>query len=310
MTAPIASAAPTISVALTVYNSDRYLSRCLDSILNQTFADFEFLIIDDGSTDQSLRILRDYATQDPRIRLTHQANLGIPKTRNALLQQATGDFVAVMDADDVALPDRFAQQVDFLRSYPDVVCVGSAVDWIDESDRYLGHCPMPEQNEEIQRLLVGGISMLHHPCTMVQRAAMLQVGGYDESMVASSDLDLWLRLGEIGQLANLPQTLLHYRLHSQSITHSKQRRQSQDALHACQRAWQRRGIQGQFIRQPSDHFYQTDFWLRCGWLGFTGQRRDVARRCGVKAIASQPLDLNAWKLLACALIKPLPQNVP
>ena len=300
---------PTLSVALAVHNGDRYLPDCLDSILSQTFTDFEFLIVDDGSSDRALQILRHYAAQDQRIKLVSRENRGIAKTRNELLAMATGEFVAVMDGDDVAMGDRFARQVEFLRTHSEVVCVGSAVNWIDPQGRYLGHCPMPESDDEIQRLLLGGISLLHHPCTMARREMLLRAGGYNESMVASVDLDLWLRLGELGKLANLPEVLLHYRLHPRSITNARQQRQTDDALQACQRAWRRRGIQGEFVRKPADHLHQSDFWLRCGWLGFNDGLRDVARRCGLQAIALQPLLPAAWKLLVCALIKPLPTRL-
>ena len=289
-----------------VYNTARYLPAAVESILAQTFSEFEFIIIDDGSTDRSGKILEKYAAQDDRIHLIRRANQGISKTRNQLLEQASGELVAIMDADDIALPDRFACQVDFLRTHAGVVCVGSALDWIDERDRYLGHCEMPQSDAEIQSLLVGGISMLHHPCTMARRSALLQVGGYDESMTASIDLDLWLRLGEVGKLANLPETLLQYRLHSQSITHKRQQRQADDAYAACQRAWQRRGITGEFVREPADHLHQHDFLLNCGWLGFKAGQRSLAQRCGVGAIAAQPFSKAAWNLLACAMLKPLP----
>lgn len=297
---------PTISVLMSVYNSERYLAQAIDSILTQTFSDFEFLIIDDGSSDRSAEILQTYVAQDARICFTSRENRGIPRTRNQLLTQARGALVAIMDADDIALPDRFRLQVEFLHQHPEVVCVGGALDWIDEKGRLLGHCPMPQTDEELQTLMLGGISLLHHPTAMVRRSALLQVGGYDETMIASSDLDLWLRLGEIGKLANLSDTVLRYRLHPHSITHAKQVRQADDALAACQRAWKRRGIQGQFIRQPADHLKQHKFWLRCGWNNFLDGQRDVARHCGIQAISTGPRNLEAWKLLVCALIKPIP----
>lgn len=291
---------------MSVYNCERYLKPAVDSILNQTYLDFEFLILDDGSTDASVRILQNYAAQDHRIRLKMRENRGIAKTSNELLALAQGEFIARMDADDVALPDRFARQVEFLQQHPEVVCVGGAIDWINEKGNLLGHCSMPVENAELQQLLLGGISMLHHPTAMMRRSALLQVGGYNETMIASSDLDLWLRLGELGKLANLSDTVLRYRLHRQSITQAKQDQQAKDALDACQRAWERRGIAGQFIRQPADHLNQLEFWLKYGWQGFCHQQRDVARRCGIRAVATQPQSMEAWKLLACALIKPLP----
>jgi glycosyltransferase involved in cell wall biosynthesis len=297
---------PTISVLMSVYNSARYLAEAVDSILNQSFGDFEFLILDDGSQDNSVTILQAYAAQDPRIRLTLRENRGITKSLNELIAQARGELVARMDADDIALPERFAQQVAFLQQHPEVICLGGALDWIDANSQHIGHCPMPQSDSELQRQMLGGVSLLHHPTAMLRRSALLQVGGYDETMQTSADLDLWLRLGELGELANLPNTVLQYRLHPGSITHAKQSRQAADALAACQRAWKRRGIQGEFLRPPADHLNQQQFWLRCGWDGFLAGKRDVARRCGLRAIATQPLNLEAWKLLGCAVIKPTP----
>ncbi|MBW4467662.1 MAG: glycosyltransferase [Pegethrix bostrychoides GSE-TBD4-15B] len=299
---------PQVSVLMTVYNSARYLAEAVESILNQSFGDFEFLILDDGSQDRSAAILQAYAAQDSRIHLTLRENRGITKSLNELIAQARGELVARMDADDIALPERFARQVAFLQAHPKVVCVGGALDWIDARSQLIGHCPMPQTDAELQRHMLTGVSLLHHPTAMLRRDALLQVGGYDETMLTSSDLDLWLRLGEVGQLANLSDTVLQYRLHSDSITQAKQSRQAADALAACQRAWQRRGIQGEFQRPPADHLKQHQFWLRCGWNGFLAGERDVARRCGLRAIATAPLNLEAWKLLACAVVKPIPMQ--
>ncbi len=297
---------PTVSVLMSVYNSARYLAEAVESILSQSFTDFEFLILDDGSQDNSAEILQAYAAQDSRIHLTLRQNRGITKSSNELIAQAKGELIARMDADDIALPERFARQVAFLQAHPEVVCVGGMLDWIDAKSQLIGHCPMPQSDAELQRQMLGGVSLLHHPTAMLRRAALLQVGGYNETMQTSSDLDLWLRLGEVGQLANLPETVLQYRLHSASITNAKQAQQTADALAACQRAWKRRGIQGEFIRQPADHLHQQQFWLRCGWDGFLTGERAVARRCGWRAIATAPLNLEAWKLLGCALLKPIP----
>lgn len=297
---------PTISVLMPVYNTERYVAKAVDSVLSQTFTDFEFLIVDDGSTDNTLKILQEYASRDARIHLTSRENWGLTKSLNELLTHARGEFVARLDADDIALPQRFEKQVQFLQEHPDVVCVGSALDWIDDRGQFIAHCPMPEENDELQRLMLGGISLLHHPCAMIRRVALNQVGGYDETLPYAEDLDLWLRLGEIGNLANLKESLVLYRLHSQSLSHTRQDRLSSDALEACQRAWQRRGIQGEFIRQSEDHLVTYDFWLQRGWEGLAGGRRDAARRCGQRAIALKPWGRSGWKLLLASLIHPFP----
>ncbi|MFM7428012.1 MAG: glycosyltransferase family 2 protein [Elainella sp.] len=109
-------AAPLISVLMPVYNSARYLKPAIDSILAQSFGDFEFLILDDGSTDRSSQILQSYAAQDARIHVTRRENQGVAKSLNQLIAQAQGELIARMDADDIALPDRFARQVAFCSS--------------------------------------------------------------------------------------------------------------------------------------------------------------------------------------------------
>lgn len=296
---------PLVSVLIAVYNSAPYLPAAIESVLSQTLTNFECLLIDDGSTDRSWQILQTYAAQDARLRIFRQENQGIARTRNRLLAEARAELIATMDADDIMLPDRLRRQVQFLEDHPEVVCVGGALDWIDRRGRVLGHCPMPLDDAEIQELLLGGVSLLHHPCTMARRSVLLQSGGYDPTLKASVDLDLWLRLGELGQLANLPDTVLQYRLHADSITQAQQQRQAQDALTACQRAWQRRGIQAVFIRQPADHLKQQQFWLDRGWQNFLAGQRSIARYCGWQAIKTQP-SWEAWKLWICTWIKPIP----
>ncbi|MFM7428015.1 MAG: glycosyltransferase family 2 protein, partial [Elainella sp.] len=233
---------PLISVLMPVYNAQRYLPRAVESILHQSLGDFEFLILDDGSTDRSLAILQRYAQQDARIRLLSRANRGLVVSLNQLLELAQGELIARMDADDIALPDRFAQQVAFLQQHPQVVCVGGAQDWIDEAGRILLRHPEAEQNAEIQELALTGRTPINHPSALIRTAALRQVGGYDAAFYPAEDLDLWLRLGEIGELANLKATVLQYRQHSQSISEQQQARQIERQRAACQRAWQRRGI--------------------------------------------------------------------
>lgn len=301
---------PLVSVLMAVYNNARYLPDAVESILNQTWSDFEFLIIDDGSTDDSWQLLQRYAAIDPRIQISRQENRGIPKTRNELLAKAQGEFMAIVDGDDITLPERLARQVEFLQQHPEVVCVGGAFDRIDEKGRLIDHYDPPQTDAEIQALLLSGTSILLHPCAMVRRSAMLQVGGYNETMVGSADLDLWLRLGEIGQLVNLPDTLLKYRLHWGSITYQRQNRQTLDAQNACARAWKRRGIQGQFTRPPNDPLADYQFLLYCGWMGFNRGQRQMAIDYGWQAVLKRPWTLDSWRLLICALVKPLPEVKP
>jgi glycosyltransferase involved in cell wall biosynthesis len=304
---------PTLSVLMPVYNAERYVAEAVESILNQTFEDFEFLIIDDGSTDRSLKILQRYAARDARIQLTSRPNQGFVKTMNELLLKARGELLARMDADDVAMPDRFARQVEFLQQHPNVVCVGGAQDWIDAAGRFLLHHPEAEHDAEIQHLALIGHTPINHPSALIRRSPMLQIGGYDESMYPSEDLDVWLKLGEIGALANLHETVLQYRQHDRSISEVKQSEQTQKRRESCERAWKRRGVEGQYQFQETEPWRPVDrssrfrFMTMYGWWFFNRGQRFAAIAYSLKAIGTLPLALEGWKLLICSLVKRLPE---
>ncbi len=302
---------PTVSVLMAVYNRERYLAKAIESILQQTLPAFELIVIDDGSTDRSLAILQAYAEQDSRIRFTSWENRGIPGTRNELIQQASADLLAIMDSDDIALPDRLALQVAFMQQHPEVVCLGGAFQLIDAKDRLIKTLAVPLTNPEIQRLILAGHPGVPQPCAMLRRQTVLQVGGYNETMTQAEDLDLWLRLGEVGELANLPNPLVQYRLHSDSVSEQDNPLQRQKAREACEQAWQRRGISGQFEanipwRPGADRQSRHQFMLQYGWWAFSSSQRQTALIYAIKALWLRPQAATGWKLLVCALIKPLP----
>src|SRR5687767_4638410 len=128
---------PVVSVMVPVFNTGRFVAATVESLLGQTFGDFELVVIDDGSRDESPEVLRELAGRDKRVRLTCRENRGIVTTRNEMLAQARGKYVAVNDSDDVSMPDRLARQVEFLDRHSDVVCVGGAFDMIDAAGRRL-----------------------------------------------------------------------------------------------------------------------------------------------------------------------------
>lgn len=302
---------PTLSVLMPVYNAERYLAEAMESILQQTFTDFEFLIINDGSTDRSLSILQRYAAEDPRIRLVSRANTGYVQALNEMLALAEGEFIARMDADDISLPNRFAHQVEFLQQQPDVVCVGGAQAWIDEAGRFLSCLSAPQEDSEIQRLALAGHTPINHPSAMMRRSAVLQIGGYDPNLCPAEDLDLWLRLGEIGKLANLSETVLKYRQHDQSVSERQHATQTQQKRKACENAWQRRGIAGHFEatdpwRPGKDRKSRHQFMMQYGWWAFNSGERQTALVYSWKAIQALPTHLGGWKLLLSALVKPIP----
>jgi glycosyltransferase involved in cell wall biosynthesis len=213
---------PRISVVMAVHNCEPYLQAAVESILNQTSRDFEFIIIDDGSSDGSIAILEKYAACDQRIRLVSRGNLGLTKSLNEGLALAKGEYIARMDADDISLPERFARQVDFLDSNPGHVAIGANVMMTDGELRPLRLRPQPRTHREICReLLLGNGGAMTHPVIIFRRAAAEKVGGYDERFVVAQDLDLLIRLSEIGLLENLGEVLLYWRQHDESVNHKK-----------------------------------------------------------------------------------------
>jgi hypothetical protein len=296
-----------------VFNAERYLAAALESVLGQTFADFQFLIIDDGSTDATLPVLRRYARHDSRIRLVSRQNRGLVATLNEGLHLARSELLARMDADDVALPWRLESQVAHMEQHEDVLCVGGYYDLIDHRGRMLTTMTPPTDHIGIDREMLAGHTPICHPSAMMRREAALRVGGYDPDMMLAEDLDLWLRLAEIGALANLPVSLVQYRLHFESVSEQAGLRQRQTARLACQRAYQRRGIPGDFqahdpARPQSDRRSRCKFSLMYGWWAFNSAHRYTALAYGLKSVLLSPLDKEAYRLLVCSMIKRMPRK--
>jgi glycosyltransferase involved in cell wall biosynthesis len=303
--------APLISVLMPVYNAQRYLAKAVASILSQTLGAFEFIIINDGSTDSSLAILKTYAARDPRIRLVSRPNTGYVKALNEALALARGEFVARMDADDVAMPERFERQIQYLRANPEVVLLGGASELIDGAGRLLLRPSVLVTDEQLQAAFLEGRTEIGHPTAMIRRKAMVDAGGYDESLRPSEDLDLWLRLAEIGKVANLPDFIIQYRIHDKSVSSANIDLQIRKAYEATERAWKRRGIVGlQFdltrrTRPTNDRKSRCEFTLQYGWWAFNSGERYGAIQYGMRAIGLMPCCLGGWRLLMCSIVKPM-----
>ena len=299
---------PLVSVLMPVYNNARFLQKAVDSILSQTFTDFEFIILDDGSNDESLKILKHCAAEDQRIRLLSRENRGLIKSLNELLKHAQGELIARMDGDDVSLPDRFNRQIEFLHHHPKVVCVGGGYEQIDDQGRIMRYRVPPTTNAEIQEQALRGQTPINHPSMMARRSAMMQVGGYDEAYPSAEILDLLLKLGEVGELANLEDVVIKYRWHRQSISDSKQQEQISSKRKACKAAWERRGIQGQFYESP-EPWRPIDRPSRCRFMVKYGEQFLQNRQYGdafaysLGAIKAAPWAKVGWKLLLHVVIK-------
>lgn len=203
-----------ITVLMPVYNGADYIDEAIDSILNQTFEDFELLVIDDGSTDSSANLVA--ALNDVRIRLLRQPqNLGLVAALNRGLDEARGEYVARMDADDISLPQRFEKQLAFLDAHPEVGACGSWMESFSSTEKVTWTAPV-DHDEIFCRLLFE--SVLYHPTVVFRRNMFEQYGlRYDPDYPCAEDYELWCRCARYFQLANLGEVLLHYRLHSESI---------------------------------------------------------------------------------------------
>jgi len=213
---------PTVSVVMSVRNGETFLAEAIKSILNQTFRDFEFVIVDDGSTDRTPEVLQQFQQQDRRIRVIARKKRGIPISINESISLSSGPLIARMDSDDIAAPERLRKQVDFLNENQDCVAVGAEIMWIDAEGRLLRRGNHPRGHSEIRRcLLLGDGAAMTHPVVMFRRRALREIRGYNEQFETGSDLDLFLRLSEVGIVENLPDILLSWRQHPSSVNRTR-----------------------------------------------------------------------------------------
>jgi glycosyltransferase involved in cell wall biosynthesis len=206
---------PKVTVLLPVYNEEKRVASAIRSILTQTFTDFEFLIINDGSQDETEAVIRSFS--DSRIRLiNNQQNLGLVRSLNFGIQSARGIYLARIDADDLSLPTRLEKQVSFLDRNPEVAVLGTAAYHNDEirNERYIRVPPFDDH--EIKREMVKYVP-LEHSSIMTRTAVLREMGGYDENCDDIEDLELWIRVGKKYKLANLAQPLIIRNIRSDSF---------------------------------------------------------------------------------------------
>jgi glycosyltransferase involved in cell wall biosynthesis len=209
-----------ISVVMPVYNGQRFLAQAMDSLLAQTFTDFEVIAVDDGSTDETPAILRAYADRDARVRVIRGDHAGISAALNRGIEASTHQWIARIDADDVASPDRFAKQIAAARRHPEVVVWGSYANHVDAHGNVLGLSKCgPTSVEEFRKLRAAGEDCyVIHPTSMLRKDIVLKAGGYDSRFNFCEDFELFDRMAEHGAVVALPEPLLLYRIHATSIS--------------------------------------------------------------------------------------------
>ena len=295
---------PAVSVVMPVYNTEAFLAPAIDSILKQTCADFEFIILDDGSTDSSVSIIQQFAETDDRIRFFPLEHRGYVSLLRRGLNHCRGELVARMDSDDISMPDRFEKQLAFLREHPEMVAVGSRVVLIDPYGSRVEKPTHKTEHVEIEAELLNGVGWaLVHPTVMMRREHLMKVGGYREDLAVSEDLDLFLRLAEVGKLANLPDVLLQYRQHLGSVNYTKYEQQKAVKRQIVAEAYRRRGLPmpANWAFRERKLLPHPEQYRRWGWAALRCGNLSVARRHAISAIRQAPLSVDTWRLTVCAL---------
>jgi glycosyltransferase involved in cell wall biosynthesis len=280
------SAAPRVSVVAAVYNCLPYIGETIESVLQQTFPDWEFVVVDDCSTDGTHAALQEYAAVDPRVRVIRtDRNRRQTVCLNHAISQSRGDYLARIDGDDVMTKERLSEQVRFLDEHPDVALVGSHVERMDERGRFICIYRMHVSDAELRRDLQA-FDPFYHPAVMIRRTALFAAGLYNPRFVYAQDYDLWIRVAGQGRIANLPLVLTRYRVLETGISRASARGQAREiflimvdallkGLHPWHTAWR--------LWKPLLHMVSPSWLVR--WRTRARDRRD--RRAGEYALGGR-----------------------
>ncbi len=288
------------------YNAGKYIDEAIKSVLEQSFKDFELLIINDGSTDNTEKIVR--AFKDPRIVLINQHNKGIASALNAGLSMAGADYIARFDADDVCYPNRLKIQYDFITAYPEYSVIGSAADYIDAQGHYIfTHHPQGHLNEEIQQLKYSVCPFIHS-CVFYKKEIIINNGGYNEHAYTYEDHFLWVNILTHEKACNLSQSLIKVRLNPESVTidekwHSRKFRSIKYATLKRRSITEAEGLELYRIRrkQNSAKIKEGAYHaLCCKKFLVNNYQPEKARSNVVKAITLHPLRFDNYLLFTAS----------
>lgn len=212
---------PLISAIMIVYNGERFIEKAIDSILNQSFKKFEFLILNDGSTDGTEAIIRKKSELDRRIVcLKNESNCGLSYSRNKIINHAQGEYIIVADADDISFPDRFENQINFMILNPHIDVYGAYVKLIDEADNQFECWEYPIKNEEIKEGLANAC-IIANPSSIFKKNVFTKLNGYDENLTVCEDWDFFVRASHYFNFENANVPNIYYRIHNNNISKTK-----------------------------------------------------------------------------------------
>jgi glycosyltransferase involved in cell wall biosynthesis len=264
---------PLISVIIPAYNAQKTIQKTIESVLNQTFPDFELLVIDDGSQDATLEVVERIS--DQRLKVFSYFNAGVSAARNRGLAKATGEFISFLDADDLWTPDKLEAQLDALRANPQAAVAYSWTDYIDECDRFLYPGSHVTANGDVYTKLLLSDFLENGSNALIRREALIDVGGFDESLCGPEDWDLFLRLAAKYHFVALQRPQILYRLSTNSISFNLARQEAQ-----CLRVLER-----EFDRVPASlaHLKQQSLANLYQYLLFRGLAGSLDRQMGLTA---------------------------
>jgi glycosyltransferase involved in cell wall biosynthesis len=299
---------------MSVFNGERFVAEAIESILNQTFRDFEFIIIDDGSTDGTAAVLRHYQEIDLRIVVHHQQNKGLIASLNAGCDLAQGRYIARMDADDVAIPERLDRQINYLEQFPAIALLGSSVNIIDDRGRHLYFLKFPTADEKIKEWLYDLHQVpISHPTVVFRTEVLRATGGYRPALLAGEDYDLFIRIAERWQVANLEEPVLNMRRHANSVSIMNIRQQVISILGA----WAAANIRRAGGHDPTDSgevvsldllksmgvsdavFEETLMGVYLHWIDVLLKASDKA---GALGVMREALESQSWKHINKSII--------
>jgi glycosyltransferase involved in cell wall biosynthesis len=292
-------------VLLPVWNGETFLAEAIESMLRQTFSSFELIVIDDGSTDGTAAVAGEFASRDARVHLLRRAHEGLPATLNAGIAAARGEYIARMDADDISVPERLEKQVAHLDKHPECVAVGAWTEVVDDARRHIGVKTFVTAHEDIAAALLRGTSPIAHPTVVARRGILQAIGGYDARRFPSEDLDLWFRLAEQGELANLPETLLQHRRHNAAVGVREHEKMQAMALTITNEARRKRGLQ---TRRAARGLAGTNadarYHFECARTALIAGSRLTALRHAAATVAAEPDRLYGYAaVIGCAVPK-------
>ena len=233
---------PILSVLMPVFNSELFVAEAIESILKQTFKDFEFLILDDASTDKSLEIIKNYESKDSRIKVyQNEKNLGVVESRNKLINLSKGKYIAWLDSDDIALPNRFEKQIKFLEDHPEIGLVGAFPIIIDEFGNKIGKWSFETDPQKLKIEL-----FFHSPfltSSVVIRKSALPQNFYDSKFPVAEDFDLYSKISEHSDTANIPEFLVKYRINSKGLSKTNSEKMERLSIQVIQEHAEKLGIE-------------------------------------------------------------------